>query len=135
MSLLDLFWMGTDETVKLLLEASDILRFLDPPFQEWAALTEREHLHGMGNYAPERPGQTYVRTGNLGDRWAVRPFEPSAAVFVNSAEYATYVVGDEQGQGQAWMHSGRWWTAYDRVAARFPELIEKLDAYLTAQFR
>lgn len=134
MSLLGFFWQGTDDTAHSLLLMSDLLDFLDPPFQDWAATIEREHLHGMGNYAPERPGQTYIRTGNLGERWAHRRVGPSTAAFVNTADYATYVVGDEDGGGQAWMHFGRWWTARDRVEAKFPELIDTLDNYVKLRF-
>lgn len=62
----------------------------------------------------------YHRTGNLGSHWAIDP-TPSGYRIENTAvdprgkAYGRYVVGDAYGQGQAWMHEGRWQLLRDVV--------------------
>lgn len=63
-------------------------------------------------YPPERPGQTYRRTGNFGRSWLPRIKGRNTISIINPVKargrfYANYVAGDKQ----AWMHVGRWWTA------------------------
>jgi hypothetical protein len=64
----------------------------------------------LADYPPERPGQRYVRTGDLGRGWTQTPqrFAAQGAAIAlrvtNPVPYAQYV----QGQKQAWMHKGRW---------------------------
>ena len=61
-------------------------------------------------YPPERPGQKYKRTMKLQRSWRATPV-PDGARIENISGYASYVVGDHDGGGQAWMHLGRWWKA------------------------
>lgn len=82
------------------------------------------------SYPPKRFKQRYVRTGQLANRWrAART--PHGATIINQAaqrgrNYATYVVGDATGKGQAWMHKGRWWRARDVIDEELPELRRQL---------
>lgn len=69
-------------------------------------------VRDMQEYPEERPGQTYVRTGRLFSHWKIEEIPQGYAV-ENDAQrrgnyYGRYVVGDAYGQGQAWMHVGRW---------------------------
>lgn len=62
----------------------------------------------MKAYPPERPHQTYIRTGRLGRNWKSNKVGVLKYRITNSTPYAKYVVGNAYGQGQAWMHVGRW---------------------------
>jgi hypothetical protein len=67
----------------------------------------------MEEYPPERPGQRYVRTGNMFYHWFIVPVEDIGYQIGNSATkdgtaYPKFVVGDAYGTSQAWMHKGRW---------------------------
>lgn len=81
----------------------------------------------MEGYPPERPGQTYVRTGNLGFSWDVKRLD-SGYQITNDAKnkygdyYAQYVVGNAYGLNQAWMHEGRWQLFRDVVEAEIANL-------------
>jgi hypothetical protein len=48
------------------------------------------------------------------------------AIF-NQTPYASFVVGDDQGQGQAWMHLGRWWLGATEITNRTPDLVNALE--------
>ena len=73
-------------------------------------------------YPPKRPNQTYVRTGNLANRFGVSRQGDARYSINNSAPYGSYVVGNSQGRGQAWMHAGRWWKMRDVVQENVPRL-------------
>jgi hypothetical protein len=92
------------------------------------ARTIQDVLAGMVQYPPERPGQRYVRTGRLGDSWTARAYGKYHITFKNAAPYARYVIGDGKGEGQAWMHKGRWWTAVERIATQTPRLLNDIWA-------
>ncbi len=79
---------------------------------------------------PRRRGQTYRRTGRLKRGWKVEKGAKSS-VIVNTAnrggrQYAMYVVGDQRGNRQAWMHRGRWWVARDEIEKEIPELRDEI---------
>jgi len=74
-------------------------------------------------YPPERPGQTYIRTGTLGRSLGVAQgggVSGKPEIYIRKRigrgnyeghggtllGYAEYVIGERQ----AWMHVGRWWT-------------------------
>ena len=81
-------------------------------------------------YPAKRPGQKYVRTGNLANRWAVE--EGAGSWFVrNTAPYADEVVGDRQSE----YFKGRWWTARDVVDQETPFLADVLIDNIEAQWR
>jgi hypothetical protein len=106
--------------------ASDMEEELDPVVYDWAQYT-RFRLKGTP-YPPKRPRQTYVRTGQLANRWKIERHGFSRVSIMNEAvgrrgqRYTTYVVGDSQGGGQAWMHRGRWWLARDVIEEQAPGL-------------
>lgn len=85
-------------------------------------------------YPPERPRQTYVRTGKLGRGWNVRPTTGGATIF-NNRPGVIFATGDGQGGGQAWMHVGRWWRAADIIRNERktlgPMLVKRLNKMLT----
>jgi hypothetical protein len=67
----------------------------------------------VSNYPPERPGQTYERTGTLRENWDVHVSTQGEALAVEISNdatgpdgraYAVYVIGERQ----AWFHVGRW---------------------------
>lgn len=100
--------------------------YLNPLIREWAGRTTSTHLYGMKNYAP--PRGDYRRTGQLGNSWGYRELSPGQFSFENKADYAGYVVGDEE---QAWMHRGRWWQAAERIDEQVIALALLLDEALS----
>ena len=84
-------------------------------------------------YPPERPGQRYQRTFNLGRSWDIR-INPASITIYNRMAYAGYVVGDGKGKGQAWMHRGRWWLARDVANAARPALKQMVMTELDHMF-
>lgn len=86
-------------------------------------------------YPPKRMGQKYIRTGQLANRWKVAYAGKNSVSIVNEAEqrgrkYATYVVGDSKGSGQAWMHKGRWWLARPVIDDEIPELKDDITEHV-----
>jgi hypothetical protein len=45
----------------------------------------------------------------------------------NQTPYASFVVGDDQGQDQAWMHRGRWWVGAQEITNRTSDLVATLE--------
>ncbi len=45
-------------------------------------------------------------------------------------EYASFVVGDSKGKGQASIHRGRWWIARDVIEETTPTLTQALKIAL-----
>lgn len=105
--------------------ASDFKTVTDRVIGEWARGLRR--LLKSYPYPPMRPGQKYVRTGLLANSWSAQRIKVGSWTVANSAGYATWVVGNAKGVGQAWMHKGRWWTA----AAVFEENRRALVRALT----
>ena len=82
-------------------------------------------------YPPKRPGQKYIRTGDLFSHWILGPsttVNPGYAI-ENDMPYAKYVIGDAYGTSQAWMHKGRWLKLRDAM----DQEIEKMPAEIEAQ--
>lgn len=69
--------------------------------------TEQAIVRRMKVYPPERPGQSYIRTGTLGGGWTITP-NTNGYTIRNDTPYTKYVVGNAYGLEQAWMHQGRW---------------------------
>lgn len=81
----------------------------------------------MEAYPPERPGQKYVRTGQMFYSWRIMPSERNGYTLENFAtrrgvNYPSFVVGNAYGQGQAWMHRGRWELLRDVVEEELQDL-------------
>lgn len=77
------------------------------------------------------PTPNYERTGNLGR--SVEVFRRGMSIVIHAAayrrgrEYTTYVIGDRNGNGQAWMHVGRWTPMREAVDTHLDLLIEEVD--------
>jgi hypothetical protein len=84
----------------------------------------------MQKYPRKRPFQKYIRTDTFKNAWELNR-TPSYFEIKNFAEqkgivYPSYVVGDATGQGQAWMHVGRWKVfrqVFEDVFSRLPKSI------------
>jgi hypothetical protein len=125
------------------------LQVVKPAFAEEIEQTLRDILEeatsALADYPPERPGQKYIRTGDLGSVWnaATPVFQQRGRLFsvmaTNDLPYAAYVQGPgPRRPKQAWMHRGRWDTTEqvkrdleplmqaeaDRLAARIAKRIE-----------
>ena len=74
--------------------------YFDPQIAKW--MQETADLLKRTPYAPERPQQTYIRTGNMGHGWYAHKFGKSNYSIRNRMDYTGYVVGPEQ----AWMQRG-----------------------------
>lgn len=63
---------------------------------------------------PAKPAtSTYIRTGGLGDSVEVKESTSGAVLSIDPVSptgihYGPYVIGDANGQRQAWMHKNRW---------------------------
>ncbi len=84
-------------------------------------------------YPPERPGQSYVRTGRLGRSLTSEAGGDSVSEvggagmevwgrWGTNVYYGKWVIGRET---QAWMHAGRWWTL-EGVADQHLEDVQRL---------
>jgi len=104
-------------------------------YQEHGPWVLRTLLKGRQFYPPERPGQRYRRTGELGDSWGQRQYGRYHVTFHNKTPYASYVVGDSEGKGQAWMHRDRWWLAMERIASANQRLIDNLGQAMKDTFK
>jgi len=69
---------------------------------------------GGDSYIVEPPeGSSYQRTGGLGASVRIDQDGLSTRIITDTYgkdgnKYDVYVIGDSEGQGQAWMHVGRW---------------------------
>jgi hypothetical protein len=86
----------------------------------------------MGYDVP--PRGDYQRTGEYGVSFHVYETRTGARLEVGAA-YARYVGGDSEGQGQAWMHRGRWPVISDAVNEELDALVQEVDADLSAVIR
>lgn len=94
---------------------------IDPVGRKWAKGV-RGKLKSKP-YPSQRAGQTYVRTGELANRWAVDTTRMGMWSITNTREGAGFVVGDEQ----ASVHLGRWWQARPTIEEEIPQLTKDLS--------
>lgn len=85
----------------------------------------------MKKYPPARSTSTYSRTYRLRDSWRV--VDTSKGITISGdpvnrgRHYGTFVVGDAEGEGQAWMHVGTWLLFRDVVdyeTTKLPDAVE-----------
>jgi len=91
-------------------------------------------------YPPERPGQTYVRTGTYGRSYALNESGltytlVSDAVSPTGTRYTRYVGGMADGSGRAWMHVGRWKLAREAVDEEIDPLVAEINAEIKREAR
>ena len=77
-------------------------------------------------YPPPRPKQKYKRTYKLRRGWKVRRVNEFAYMINNRVSYTKYVQGSALGEGQAWMHKGRWKLMRDIVDDEYSGLPRKI---------
>lgn len=80
----------------------------------------------MIDYPPERRNQKYERTYRFRDAWQIESVQDGIEIS-NKTPYAGYVVGDNAGMGQAWMHIStdqgkRWPLFYDAIYEQLNKL-------------
>jgi len=112
-------------------------RVLDPCFADWVR-GMRYRLAGRAE-PPERPGQTYIRTGILRSSWSDLKRGDSEYSIINDASqrgrmYPTYVLGNGGGGGQAGVHRGRWWVAREVVEGELSTLITALSTGISSEW-
>lgn len=95
---------------------------------------------GGGYTVPQRSGQTYVRTGNLGrstsyTREGLSYRFKSDAVSPRGQAYSKYVLGDGTGKGQAGVHRGRWPIAYEVMKKWADKIARNIDKGIGAAAR
>src|SRR5205823_1294319 len=116
-------------------------RVVTNPKPAMAELQKRV-LERLRAYPPERPGQTYVRTGDLGRAWAVSIDARGTNLFQDrvSAElhnevtgpsgrsYAAWVQGDPKdgGPSQVPIHQGRWTTTREALDEETGPFLQEL---------
>ena len=121
---------GLEKVITVIKRYEDLPTLLDPEMRKWVEETHQGRLAGTGQYPAERAGQRYQRTGQLGAGFRYGAISKSHYQFVNEVPYVRWVVGDSDGNGQSWMHRGRWFVARERVEAEQPTLVEKLEKAL-----
>jgi hypothetical protein len=103
-------------------------RILTKTFDKYGDMVLTDWAKLLAVYPPERSGQQYVRTGDLGRGWSgAKPFRRGVERGIrNVVPYVKWVQGDDT---QAKVHQGRWKTmkqASDEM---------KLDAYYDAAMK
>lgn len=99
----------------------------------------RDHISKLGKrviekmrkYPPQRAGSTYRRTYRLRDSWKVMERQKGIFITANAVNrgrrYDEYVVGDPEGNNQAWMHVGNWLLFRDVVDYEMTKLPDAVD--------
>lgn len=104
-----------------------------PILRTWGQLTRRT-LKGT-KYPPRLAHFKHTRTGRLGSSWSVHKASDRAIEIVNSATYASYVVGNARGEGQRNHPSfKRWWIAREIVDAEIPALRSEILDQIMKRF-
>ncbi len=103
---------------------------LNPTGKKWAQAKSKQLRQKP--YPPKVPNQKYKRTGRLGRSWRAMNPRPGVWTILNKAnqgrgEYAHFVVGNKVGDGQAFMHRGRWWKAREIIEEDTPTLTQALS--------
>lgn len=94
---------------------------IDPIGRKWA-----QGVRGKLKSKPapaKRPLQTYIRTGELANKWAVENQGLGKWAIVNRKEASPFVIGEKQ----AWFHAGRWWQAKPTIEEEIPALTKDLS--------
>ena len=121
---------GLNETIRGLNRMSrEMPRVADRVMGDWARQT-RLVLRNRW-YPPKPPGSQYKRKGAAGglpSRYYAQKIRQGLWMIGNSADYASFVVGDHRGQGQTFVHTQRWYLFSRVVEQRVPELERRLDA-------
>lgn len=121
--------MGLSVTIKGVNRVRNSLRgltamdktIINSELRAWAQRVRR--MLKSKPYPSKRAGQRYARTGRLANSWGAEQRRSGEVSIRNSADYATWVVGDKQ----AWMHAGRWWQARPTIEDEIPELTRELS--------
>ena len=88
------------------------------------ARSERRRLKSTP-YPAKLPGQKYVRTGNLANRFSARRVKKGVWRVENSATYSVWVI--KRGMQNRQYHRGRWWTMEDILEDGMPDLTRDLS--------
>jgi transketolase N-terminal domain/subunit len=126
---------GIGHTEGALRALAKLPTILDRSMRRWGRIVHRTRLYGWENYVPERPGQVYIRTGRLGQGHELSFPAEAAARFRNVVPYVARVIGDSEGDGQAWMHKNRWWIARVAIEEEIPALLDDAEAEVEKEFR
>ena len=109
---------------------------ITPVIREEVVLGMRRAGAKTAKYPPERPGQTYQRTGIYGAGITVTPLGANiaGAALTLTARHkgkamSSFVAGDKLGRGQARVHIGRWTVARiavdEEMYIKVPQEIDK----------
>lgn len=89
----------------------------------------------LKKYPKPRAGQKYVRTYRLRDSVTViKAGDMAYAIQVDPVRkgkhYGKYVLGDAKGNGQAWMHKGRWKLFVDVAEHELLKLPKSMEEHI-----
>lgn len=110
--------------IQTLRQLESVTRWLEHDFDRaigtWVQMKVR--FFQRKAYPPKRPRQVYVRTGRLKRSWNFGRVRQNHWFLGNVArdpetghDYASNVVGNEEGAGQGQFFVGRWWKFADEV--------------------
>lgn len=116
--------MGLTEQVRRLLKGQfEITRWV----RQFSLTAANKSITVLRRYPPKIAGSPYKRTYTLRSGWQVSSFSPlGGRAVVNSVNYAQYVHGDGEGEGQARIHVGRWPVARTVIEAEVERQTERL---------
>lgn len=100
-------------------------------------------IRAVTRYPAERPRQRYQRTGLYGRSFKLetRHIGASAGYTIKSdavqkgRHYTRYVGGNSAGEGQAWMHQGRWANVREELDAELEHVYAEMDADVATTLR
>ena len=96
--------------------------------------TGKRIVKQMQKYPPQRAGSRYTRTYQFKNSWVIT-LQARGISIRNTARsrrglYGEYVVGDERGDGQAWMHVGNWLLFRDVVDYEMTKLPDDVENHI-----
>lgn len=100
-------------------------------------------IRAVTRYPAERPGQKYIRTGLYGRSFKLvtKHMGASAGYTIKSdavqkgRHYTRYVGGNSAGEGQAWMHQGRWPVVREELDGELEHIYAEMDADVATTLR
>lgn len=108
----------------------------------WRAILQRV-IRIVTRYPAKRPGQKYERTGLYGRSFKLETKHLGASsgytlksdAAQGGRRYTKYVGGNSAGEGQAWMHEGRWANVRETIEDELEHVYAEFDADVATTLR
>ena len=97
-------------------------------------VSEKQRIYVMAAISRGDIVVPYRRSGDLANRWSAKRI-PNGVSINNSHKAAKYVIGDNAGGSQYWMHEGRWYIARREIDGQVPKLRQMLVAGIKEEWK